>query len=128
MTNDVLRALAEARPAHLEPEAGVPDEIRAAETARAMAGRRETRRRSFRLGWPVWAAGLAGAAAVTALAVAFSGTTPRAPDQPTKPVALSAAQVFLTQRRSRPPVAGRTGTPSSSTAATTRSAPRRTTW
>lgn len=48
MTNDVLRALAEARPAHLEPEAGVPDEIRAAETARAMAGRRETRRRSFR--------------------------------------------------------------------------------
>ncbi|MDL4773198.1 MULTISPECIES: CU044_5270 family protein [Thermomonosporaceae] len=77
MSGDVLRILAEARPAELHPDAQVDGAIREAELARAMAagsgpererGRGAVQeRRRFR---PVWGLSLAGAATAAAVAAA----------------------------------------------------------
>ncbi|MBO2456057.1 CU044_5270 family protein [Actinomadura violacea] len=85
--NDVLRTLREARPAELNPDVPVGDEVRRAELARAMAapagsGAREARvpRRS-RLR-PMWGLGLAGAvaaASVGVVAVTSGGDGGKAP-------------------------------------------------
>jgi len=102
MNRDVLHLLAESRPAHLDPTAPVPVRTRQAELGMALAGARQARRRGLRAVRPVWAAGgLAGVAAATAIALAVSGTTPRAPDTRTASpgrsgeVRLTASQVFL---------------------------------
>ncbi|MVZ99123.1 hypothetical protein F8568_001715 [Actinomadura sp. LD22] len=73
--NDVLRTLREARPAELNPDAPVGDEVRRAELARAMAapaevgGRREARVPRRSRVWPVWGLGLAGAVAAASVGV-----------------------------------------------------------
>ncbi|WP_431933784.1 CU044_5270 family protein [Nonomuraea jabiensis] len=94
---DELRA---ARPAHLA-DRPIDPRTRAAELSRAMSQPRPVRRRR-RPARPVWSLGLAGAAAVTAVAVAvaMNGTAsaPRAPDQQAgtrQAVTLSAREVLL---------------------------------
>jgi hypothetical protein len=100
MTKDVLRALTDARPAHLDPGAPTPGRTRTAELAHAMAAPRDAKSRSFRIAKPVWGAGLVGVAAVTALAVAVSGgMAPRAPGRSNaggdQTVPMSASQILL---------------------------------
>lgn len=87
--NDVLRTLREARPAELNPDAPVGDEVRRAELARAMAapagsGVREVRTPRRSRVRPAWGLGLAGAvaaASVGVVAVASGGSDgdPKAP-------------------------------------------------
>ncbi|MFB4318111.1 CU044_5270 family protein [Actinomadura sp. 21ATH] len=69
MSRDVLRTLAEARPAELDPAAPVDPSTRAAELGRAMRATPQRARR-VRIARPVWGgAGLVGAAAAAALVV-----------------------------------------------------------
>ncbi|HEU5025687.1 MAG TPA: CU044_5270 family protein [Spirillospora sp.] len=87
--NDVLRTLREARPAELNPDAPVGDEVRRAELARAMAapagsGTREARAPRRSRVRPVWGLGLAGAVAaasagVVAVTSGGGGGDPKAP-------------------------------------------------
>ncbi|HEX2312194.1 MAG TPA: CU044_5270 family protein [Thermomonospora sp.] len=76
--NDVMRRLADARPAHLDPHAPVDPHTRRAELAHAMAGPREGRapRRSRR---PLWGIGLAGAVAAVTLTAAVVVTDTEEP-------------------------------------------------
>ncbi|MBD2899858.1 hypothetical protein amrb99_88550 [Actinomadura sp. RB99] len=72
--NDVLRTLREARPAELNPDAPVGDEVRRAELARAMAapagsGAREARVPRRSRVRPAWGLGLAGAVAAASVGV-----------------------------------------------------------
>ncbi|QKG23185.1 CU044_5270 family protein [Actinomadura verrucosospora] len=85
--NDVLRTLREARPAELNPDAPVGDEVRRAELARAMAvpagsGVREARVPRRSRVRPMWGLGLAGAvaaASVGVVAVTSGGDGGKAP-------------------------------------------------
>jgi hypothetical protein len=85
--NDVLRTLREARPAELNPDAPVGDEVRRAELARAMAagaasGARDVRAPRRSRVRPMWGLGLAGAvaaASVGVVAVTSGGGDPKAP-------------------------------------------------
>ncbi|MEW2356238.1 CU044_5270 family protein [Spirillospora sp. NPDC029432] len=70
MSRDVLRTLAEARPAELDPAAPVDPDTRAAELGRAMRAAPQRSKRRARVARPVWGgAGLVGVAAAATLVV-----------------------------------------------------------
>ena len=104
MSRDVMRVLAEARPAELDPDAPVDASTRAAELAAAMAApaadpRAVPPRRRVR---PLWhgGLGLAGAAAAAAAALVLTslggGQGDVVPDRRERPDATSARAVLLT--------------------------------
>ncbi|MGI8329982.1 CU044_5270 family protein [Actinomadura scrupuli] len=116
MMRDPLQALAEARPAHLDPAAPIPDGTRATELARAMAGPADRTgdrapRHSRRAVRSLWGLGLVGAAAAAALVVATTGTGGESVDRAVPAPAtttLSARTVLLSAAESslKAPAAG----------------------